>query len=369
MMSQGRTKDAVRLATDDKTHYIADPTDEILTTDNKKAKVSSIMRAKHPNAAPLLRDAFEEFTSWRNDSTSLPQLTTLTIIESDIESMCRKLHGSAGLSGVDSASFVRLLTCHGEASTKYRSALARYTTLKASRFLDWHKIQANRAGRSLALAEEASNKIRPLLVGEVEERLGSKVIMHKTGGEATKTCGAQQVCSGVKGGAEALVHATERVHEAGSRDLQTSEAGIDGENEDIADDSDDPWCTMLMDASNAFNEMNRKQGLLRIRRDWPSAAMYIFNCYRGAIPIVLRSKESARLTTWLQGEEGTSQGCPMAMAFFGVATMPLHRMLNDLQKSAPQLSDRETRQQPEQPSLRSSSRPQTSNVIVSDDTS
>ena len=158
--------------------------------------------------------------------------------------------------------------------------------------------------------------------------------MSKTRNEATAACGAIQVCSGVKGGVEALVHATERVFEAEAPIASQQQSSQPADATDL--EEEDPWCTILLDASNAFNEMNRKQALARVRKLWPSAALYLFNCYRGPVPIVLRSRADKRFTKWMHGWEGTSQGCPMAMSFFGIGNLPLIQMLHEVKAHPPQ---------------------------------
>ncbi len=50
--------------------------------------------------------------------------------------------------------------------------------------------------------------------------------------------------------------------------------------------------------------------------------MYAFNCYEGFPPVLVRI-EVEKQTVWMWSEEGTQQGCPLAMALFGIATRPL----------------------------------------------
>ena len=79
---------------------------------------------------------------------------------------------------------------------------------------------------------------------------------------------------------------------------------------------------LMLDAENAFPNLERLHALCRVRKDWPLAAMYIFNCYAGSPPVLVRSDECSQ-SVWLHSEEETQQGCPLAMALFGVATRPL----------------------------------------------
>ena len=75
-----------------------------------------------------------------------------------------------------------------------------------------------------------------------------------------------------------------------------------------------------IDAANAFNSVNRGGMVLNSRHLWARASTFIFNCYQGAAPLVLQSGEH------LLSREGTTQGDPLAMFLYGMATLPLLRM-------------------------------------------
>ena len=70
-----------------------------------------------------------------------------------------------------------------------------------------------------------------------------------------------------------------------------------------------------------------------MRLDWPQAAMYCFNCYQGCPPILVRSEDEAK-SLWMWSQEGTQQGCPLAMAMFGVATLPLVKSMRPIEPAA-----------------------------------
>jgi hypothetical protein len=66
---------------------------------------------------------------------------------------------------------------------------------------------------------------------------------------------------------------------------------------------------LLIDANNAFNEINRINMLWTIRHEWPAGARFAFNCYSfhslliirnpGGIPTFMFSKEGVSLPMWI----------------------------------------------------------------------
>eukprot|EP00956_Cyclotella_meneghiniana_P019732 scaffold34249_cov24-Cyclotella_meneghiniana.AAC.2 len=78
-----------------------------------------------------------------------------------------------------------------------------------------------------------------------------------------------------------------------------------------------PGCS-LVDASNGFNEMNK----------WPSGARFAFDSYRHNLTLVVRTGD-AEAAYWLEGQEGLSQGDPLAMLLYGIALMPLAERMQD----------------------------------------
>ena len=72
---------------------------------------------------------------------------------------------------------------------------------------------------------------------------------------------------------------------------------------------------LLVDASNAFNAMNRAVALHNIPRISPAAVRVFINTYQSDIPLLLDGGEV------IQSREGTCQGDPLliAMAFYALA--------------------------------------------------
>ena len=79
---------------------------------------------------------------------------------------------------------------------------------------------------------------------------------------------------------------------------------------------------LLVDASNAFNTLNREVALHNVQYICPSLATALINTYR--VPTELFVDGIA-----LSSEEGTTQGDPFAMPLYALATVPLiHRLDN-----------------------------------------
>jgi hypothetical protein len=79
---------------------------------------------------------------------------------------------------------------------------------------------------------------------------------------------------------------------------------------------------LMVDATNAFNSLNKKGALTHAMRICPSLSTVLVNTYRSA-PSLFIDRE----TVW--SKEGTTQGDPMAMAMYAIRTLPLFRHLKE----------------------------------------
>ena len=105
--------------------------------------------------------------------------------------------------------------------------------------------------------------------------------------EISLAAGPLQTCASHGAGAEAAIHSMQQIFHHESTDA-----------------------VLLIDASNAFNRINRAVGLHNIRYLCPPISIYVINTYR----------ESTRLFVSGGGEilstEGTTQGDPLAMPWY-----------------------------------------------------
>ena len=104
---------------------------------------------------------------------------------------------------------------------------------------------------------DKSPGIRPIGVGEVLRRIVGKNVAGFLKEEIKDAAGPLQVCAGHSAGSEAAIHAMSQVLEEEETD------GIS-----------------LIDASNAFNQMNRAAALNNIQITCKEMSLYIINTYR-----------------------------------------------------------------------------------------
>ena len=136
--------------------------------------------------------------------------------------------------------------------------------------------------------------IRPIGVSEVLRRIVGKAVSRSVRQQVKEAAGPLQTCAGHGAGAEAAVHAMQEIFQ---------EEGTDG--------------ILLIDASNAFNCLNRKVALHNVRILCPAISTYVINTYRYYSTLYVTGGEK------LLSMEGTTQGDPLAMAWYSISTVAL----------------------------------------------
>ena len=77
-----------------------------------------------------------------------------------------------------------------------------------------------------------------------------------------------------------------------------------------------PDAILLVDARNAFNNLNRRAALFNVNRLCPAIGKILINTYRSAADLYVGGEI-------VKSQEGTTQGDPLAMAMYAIATIPL----------------------------------------------
>ena len=145
-------------------------------------------------------------------------------------------HGVAGPSGVDAFAWRRMCTSLQEASVGLCEALASVACCLSTSLVDDPAVlMPFVACRLIPL-----NK-RPIGIGDVPRWIIAKAILHVLGEDIVSAAGPLQTCAGHAAGSEAAVHAIRKMFK-------------DSECEAV----------LLIDASNAFNYINRQAALHNI---------------------------------------------------------------------------------------------------------
>ena len=142
--------------------------------------------------------------------------------------------------------------------------------------------------------DKGEGAVRPIGVREVLRTICGKRVMSVAKKDVVDVSGSFQLCAGQKSGSEAAIHAMHTIFE-----------------------SDDTDAVLLIDASNAFNALNRAAALHNIRILCPMIAIYAVNTYRQPARLfVIGGKE-------IVSAEGTTQGDPLAMSLYALSIQPL----------------------------------------------
>ena len=122
--------------------------------------------------------------------------------------------------------------------------------------------------------------VRPIGICEVVRRIVAKAILSVTTGDIQQAAGSLQLCAGQKAGSEAAIHSM-----------------------NLAFKDQDCEAVLFVDASNAFNSLNRQVALRNIRVLCPPLATALINTYRRDAELFVDGKT-------LYSQEGTTQGDP-----------------------------------------------------------
>ena len=166
--------------------------------------------------------------------------------------------GSGGPSGIDANGFRRMMASKSfkQSSSKLCDAIATMTKILCTHFIDPSTIEAVVASRLIPL-DKGEGEVRPIGVGEVLRRIMGKCVMNVAKNDVVGVSGSLQLCAGQKSGSEAAIHAMHTIFE-----------------------SDETDAVLLIDASNAFNSLNRAAALHNVRVLCPIIAVYAINTYR-----------------------------------------------------------------------------------------
>ena len=227
-----------------------------------------------------------------NDAAPVNDIIFEGISAAGIKRVAGSMKGSGGPSGLDVQAWQRMLSAFKGASSNLAAALAAAAKRICTTDVDPASLPAFVAARLVALDKRPG--VRPIAVGEVARRIIAKAVLQCISSDIAAAVIPHQLCVGVPAACEAAVRAVQEQY--------------------LADDTD---AILLIDASNAFNAINRKAALHNIARVCTPMEKICRNTYGADIPLFLPGG------VVLYSREGTCQGDPLAMAMFALAVAPM----------------------------------------------
>ena len=248
-------------------------------------------RKSTQNAKPFRNEAMDKSLETESPTKILPVFFD-GITGATIRSAALHLSGSAGPSGLDAAGWRRLCVSFHAASKDLCNAIAALARRLCTQFVDPVSMEAFVACRFIPLNEPGCAphwRVRMLAETCCQSRTFDYRFLRAWGDR----CIAALRWTGA--GIEAAIHAM--------RDIF-----IDDETEAI----------LLVDARNAFNNLNRQAALFNVNKLCPAIGKILINIFHLATDLHVGGET-------IKSPEGTTQGDPLAMAMYAVATMPLLR--------------------------------------------
>ena len=293
-MLKGNTKAALRLISEGRRGNILHLNDTIPSVNNNNSQsVLDILKSKHPPGQPV------DTTSLVNGVDNPPAVHPVIFDSIDANAIrlaALRTEGAAGPSGIDSHGWRRICTAFKSASNDICYSLALLARRICTSFVDPSSLSPLLACRLIALDKNPG--VRPIGVCETPRRIIAKAILAVTCGVIQDAAASIQLCAGQMTGTEAAVHTM-----------------------NLAFNSDESNTVLLVDASNAFNSLNRQTALRNIRVLRPSISTILMNTYRQHTDLFVDGSV-------LLSQEGTTQGDPLAMPMYAIALKPLIDRVN-----------------------------------------
>ena len=195
---------------------------------------------KHPKQGPVSPDILVQPNLPDSNETPHP-IVFESLDDKAIRNAALKVNGAVGPSGMGARAWKRLCTSFHKASDELCVSIATVARKLCTTIVSPDDFTSFTACRRL-IALEKSPGICPIRRGEVARRIIGKAVLAVICMDIQKATSMLQLCSGQLAGIEAAVHAvSELFHDNASS------------------------AALLLDASNAFNNLNRKAALRNIQ--------------------------------------------------------------------------------------------------------
>ena len=292
LMFEGKTHAALQLLSDKGKGGVLHLDNLVSTSDSEPSTVMDVLRSKHP-----LGQAAHPNAIIPNAPPEVHSVIFYSIDATLIRSTSLHTRGAAGPSGMDEYDWRRLCTSFKSASQAIYHSIALTAKCLCTVFIDPSSISSLLVCRLIALDKNPG--VRPIGIGETARRIIAKAALAVIRPEIQEATGSVQLCARQISGMESAIHA---VHDCFSQ--EGTEAAF------------------LVDASNAFNSLNFHVALCNISHVCPATSTILINTQRAPTDLFIDGE-------CLLSQEGTTQGDPLAMPMFAVATIPLIKRIAD----------------------------------------
>ena len=215
--------------------------------------------------------------------------------------------GAGGPSHMDAELYRHILTSKKfkKENKELRNQIAKFAKLLATKCVDPHTLESYVACRLIPLDKNPG--VRPIGVGEILRRVVGKCIGWVLKDDIQDCAGPLQVATGLQSGAEAAIHAMREIFENNETDA-----------------------VILVDASNAFNSLNRNAALHNVRILCPQFSYILTNTYRIPVRMIIYDSKD------IMSVEGTTQGDNLAMSFYAIGIAPI---IENLKRTIPSVKN------------------------------
>ena len=245
-MFQDKTKAALCLLSEQSKGGVLHLDDSVETENGQRR----VLLEKHPPNQPVHHDALI------NDDNPDVHLVLFEFLDAAvIRSAALHTTGAAGPSGLDALAWRRLSTSFKTASSELCHSLALTAKRICTQLIDPATIAPLTASRLIALDKNPG--VRPIGIGDTARRIIAKATLNITRQDIQEVAGSMQLCAGQISGTETAVHAVRTMFH-----------------------KEETEALLLVDASNAFDSLNRQTALHNIQRLCPSLATALINTYR-----------------------------------------------------------------------------------------
>ena len=192
-----------------------------------------------------------------------------------IAKVASQIKGGSGPSGMDAQGWRKILVSkvYGQEGEDLRKVYAEVIKKMCREKINDKSLESFLACRLVPLDKKPG--LRPIGIGEILRRIAGKVVMSISKNDVMNSVSRIQLCAGQEAGCEAAIHSVRSLF-----------------------DKEDTEAVLLVDAENAFNNINRSSILRNIEIVCPKIAIYVFNCIQLSWLIVKDQFESKAIETF-----------------------------------------------------------------------